>query len=99
MSAPGATPAYVPLRLAIAPATQVGWSPPPLPYDSEPVVLKDRTTCPLMSPVLRTFWYSTTATRIPLPWSPAPLVQFAPTVGPALDICVSHVPSRPMLIT
>ena len=39
MSAPGAVPAYVPFRLAIAPATQVGGPPPPLPYDSEPVVL------------------------------------------------------------
>ena len=44
-------------------------------------------------------WYSTTATRTPLPWSPLPLVQFAPTVVPADDMNVRHSCSRPRLRT
>ena len=53
MSAPGATPGKLPLRPAIAPATQVGWSKVGL-YAIEPVVLREATTRPERSPVLWT---------------------------------------------
>src|SRR5687768_17486590 len=98
MSAPGATPGYVPLRPAIAPATHVGWSKVLL-YASEPLVLREATTRPERSPPVWTLWYSTTATRTPAPWSPPPLVQLACTAGPALDMVVAHVRSSPRLDT
>ncbi len=62
-------------------------------------MLCDETTRPARSPVFRTLWYSTTATRTPLPWSSLPPVQLAWTAGPALDMVVAQVRSRPMLET
>src|SRR5918995_539654 len=95
MSAPGATPAQVPLRLAIAPATQVGW----MPVTTRPEVLYLRTTCPARSPLVDAFSYSITATRTPLPLSACPPAQFAPTVAPADDIDLRHFRSMPRLTT
>src|SRR5215207_3075525 len=85
MTEPGATPGNEPLLPPMAPAAQVGWSnvPPPV-KASEPLVLCDATTRPERSPLLRTLWYSTTATRTPDPWSSLPPVQLACTAGPAL---------------
>ena len=95
MSAPGATPRQVELRLAIAPATQVGW----MWVTTVPVVLRRTGTWPARSPVFDTLWYSTTATRTPLPWSPLPPVQSAPNAGPADDMNVRHSCSSPRLST
>ena len=100
MLAPGATPFQDLFRPAMAPATQVGWSNVPPPVNaSRPVVLCDLTTLPVMSPPRRTLWYSTTATRTPLPPSPLPVVQLASTARRAVAIDGLQAPSRPRLTT
>ncbi len=72
--------------------------PPPV-KASRPVVLCDFTTLPVMSPPRRTLWYSTTATRTPLPPSPLLVVQLASTARLAVAIDGRQAPSRPRLTT